>query len=92
MSAAIGEKNCPKWCTNHDSHTDTHESSAVARTEHGAFITLGEWRDETGKISALARMWTPGGDASFDMSDEMRQTAAALLVAADRLDEIKAQR
>lgn len=79
---------CPAWCTDHDERTDTHESSAVARTEHGAIITLGEWRDDDGKVSGLARMWSPGGDATFDTSDEMRQTASALLAAADRWDEI----
>lgn len=80
---------CPAWCTHHDERTDTHESSAVARTEHGAFITLGEWEDDDGKVRVLARMWSPGGDASFDSSDEMRQTADALLAAAARLDEIE---
>lgn len=92
MSAAIGETNCPKWCTNHDTRTGTHESAVLASTEHGAQITVGEWRDESGEANVHASMWTPGGDASFDTADEMRQTAAALLVAADRLGEIEGRR
>lgn len=79
---------CPDWCTDHDERTDTHESSVIARAEYGAVITLGEWRDDDGKVRGLARMWSPGGDVSFDSCDEMRQTAAALLVTADRWDEI----